>query len=117
MSSRPRNHGFSPQRMASLARKELLHILRDPTTLFFSLFIPVLEMLMLGYAIDTNVRNVPTVVFDAAQTQESRTLLRSFENTEDFEIVGYVYSDTEMSREIVAGRAHIGIKIPEDYSR
>lgn len=117
MSSQPQNHGFSPQRTLSVAQKELLHILRDPTTLFFSLFIPVLEMLMLGYAIDTNVRNVRTVVFDAAQTQESRTLLRSFENTDDFEIVKYVFSDLEMSEEIVAGRAAVGIKIPEDYSR
>ncbi len=117
MSERPPYHGFSFQRTASVARKELLHILRDPTTLFFSLFIPVMEMLMLGYAIDTNVRNVRTVVFDAAGTQESRTLLRSFENTQDFDIVGYVYNDEQLSREIVAGRAQVGIKIPEDYSR
>lgn len=117
MSSLPKSHGYSSQRTFSVARKELLHILRDPTTLFFSLFIPVLEMLMLGYAIDTNVRNVRTVVFDAAQTQESRTLLRSFENTDDFDIVKYVFSDPAMSEEIIAGRAAVGIKIPEDYSR
>lgn len=117
MSSQPQRHGFSPQRTLSVAQKELLHILRDPTTLFFSLFIPIMEMLMLGYAIDTNVRHVRTVVFDAAQTQESRTLLRSFENTDDFDIVGHVFSDADMSREIVAGRANVGIKIPEDYSR
>lgn len=117
MSDQPRYQGFSPQRTFSVAQKELLHILRDPTTLFFSLFIPILEMLMLGYAIDTNVRHVRTVVFDAAQTQESRTLLRSFENTDDFDIVKYVFSDVDMSREIIAGRAAVGIKIPEDYSR
>lgn len=110
-------HGFSPQRTFSVARKELLHILRDPTTLFFSLVIPIMEMLMLGYAIDTNVRNVPTVVFDAAQTQESRELIRGFENTDDFEVVNYVYHDEQLSREIIAGRAQVGIKIPEDYSR
>lgn len=117
MSSQPKSHGFSSQRTFSVAQKELLNILRDPTTLFFSLFIPVLEMLMLGYAIDTNVRHVRTVVFDAAQTQESRTLLRSFENTDDFDIVKYVFSDLAMSEEIIAGRAAVGIKIPEDYSR
>ena len=48
---------FSPQRTYSVARKEFLHIIRDPGTLFFALFIPVLELFMLGYAIDTNVRN------------------------------------------------------------
>src|SRR5690606_15386409 len=43
--------------------------------------------------------------------------LRSFENTHDFQIVGHVYNDEEMSRTIVSGKAHVGIKIPEDYSR
>src|SRR5262249_49230318 len=75
------------------------------------------EMFMLGYAIDTNVRHVRTVVFDQARTQESRTLLRSFENSEDFTIVGQVFTDAELSEAIVAGRARVGIKIPEDYSR
>jgi ABC-2 type transport system permease protein len=101
----------------SVARKELLHIIRDPMTLFFSLFIPIVEMFMLGYAIDTNVRHVRTVVFDQARTQESRTLLKSFENSEDFTIVGQVFTDAELSGAIVAGRARVGIKIPEDYSR
>ncbi len=108
---------FSIQRAVSVARKEMLHILRDPTTLFFSLFVPVMELLLLGYAIDTNVRYVPTVIFDAAQTQESRTLIKSFENTEDFVIVSEVFSDVELTQTIVAGHAHVGIKIPEDYSR
>lgn len=117
MSPHRRHAGFSPRRLFSVARKELLHILRDPTTLFFSLFIPILEMLMLGYAIDTNVRDVSTVVLDLAQTQESRQLIRSFENTHDFQVVGQVYNDEQLSREIIAGRANVGIKIPEDYSR
>jgi ABC-2 type transport system permease protein len=100
-----------------VARKELLHIIRDPMTLFFSLFVPIVEMFMLGYAIDTNVRHVRTVVFDQAQTQESRILLRSFENSEDFTIVRYVFTDNELTEAIVAGQARVGIKIPEDYSR
>ena len=49
---------FSYRRTFSVARKEVLHLLRDPGTLFFALFIPVLELFMLGYAIDTNVRRV-----------------------------------------------------------
>src|SRR5438105_4759042 len=107
----------SPQRLASVARKEFLHILRDPMTLFFTLFIPIIELFMLGYAIDTNVRHVATVVFDQADTQESRALLREFTNSEDFTIKDYVYSDGALRDAIVAGRAHVGIKIPEDFSR
>ncbi len=105
------------QRVASVARKEILHVLRDPATLFFALFIPVLEMLMLGYAINTNVRHVRTAALDQARTQESRELLRSFTNSEDFRIAEEVFSDEELVAAIVAGRCRVGIKIPEDYSR
>ena len=80
------------QRIASVTRKEVLHILRDRMTLFMTLFFPVVEMIMLGYAIDTTVRNIPTVVLDQARTQESRALLQRFENSNAFMIVGNVRS-------------------------
>jgi ABC-2 type transport system permease protein len=105
------------QRMASVARKEVIHILRDRQALFMTLFFPVIELLMLGYAIDTNVRHIATVVLDLAHTQESRALLRRFENSEDFDVVALVRTDAELSEAIVAGRARVGIKIPENYSR
>jgi len=107
----------SLQRIASVAHKELLHILRDPMTLFFTLFVPIVELFMLGYAIDTNVRDVRTVICDLAGTQESRRLLQEFENSKDFKIVGRVFTDKELNQWIVAGKAHVGIKIPADYSR
>jgi ABC-2 type transport system permease protein len=104
-------------RTFSVARKELLHILRDPQTLFFTIFIPVLELFMLGYAIDTNVRNVRTVVVDYAGTQESRQLVEKFEKSQDFLVTQRALSDREASQIIVAGKARVGIVIPEDYSR
>jgi ABC-2 type transport system permease protein len=104
-------------RVGSVARKELLHILRDPMTLFFTLFVPVVDLLMLGYAIDTNVRHVATVILDQANTQDSRALIQRFENSQDFDVVLRVSTDEEMSRAIVAGRARVGIKIPADYAR
>ena len=107
----------SLQRIVSVARKELLHILRDPMTLFFTLFVPILELFMLGYAIDTNVRDVRTVICDLAGTQESRQLLQQFENSKDFKIVGRVFTDDELNQWIVAGKAHVGVKIPADYSQ
>ena len=55
-------NGSSLLRTFSVARKELLHILRDPQTLFFTIFVPVMELFMLGYAIDTNVRDVRVVL-------------------------------------------------------
>src|SRR5580698_6635998 len=105
------------RRFFAVARKEFLHILRDPATLFFALFIPVLELFMLGYAIDTNVRFISTVVLNQCQTEESKRLIRMFENSKDFRIVAQVFSDEEMNHMIRAGKAKVGIKIPEDFSR
>lgn len=111
------NTNFSFQRTYAVARKEFLHIIRDPATLFFALFIPVLELFMLGYAIDTNVRFVPTVVFNQCQTEESKRMVRMFENSKDFRIIKHVTSDADLNWMIVSGKAQVGIKIPEDFSR
>jgi ABC-2 type transport system permease protein len=107
----------SLQRIFSVARKEAVHIRRDPTTFFFALALPLVEMFMLGYAIDTNVRHIRTVVLDQCKTQESYWLLKSFENSEDFNIVGSVATEDELNRAIISGKAKVGIWIPEDYSR
>jgi ABC-2 type transport system permease protein len=107
----------SLQRIVTVARKEILHILRDRQTLLLTLFFPILELVMLGYAIDTNVRNIPTVILDQARTQESRALLRRFENSDDFLIVGQVSNRAELTSWIVRGKARVGLEIPENYSR
>jgi ABC-2 type transport system permease protein len=109
--------GLSFRRTYSVARKELLHIFRDRMTLFMTLFFPIVELMMLGYAIDTNVRDVRTVILDQANTQESRLFLEQFEHSHDFRIVGRVFSDEELNQAIVSGRALVGIKVPENYSR
>jgi ABC-2 type transport system permease protein len=108
---------ISYQRTLSIARKELLHILRDPQTLFFTLVMPIMELFMLGFAIDTNVRHIRTVIFDDAGTQESRQMLERFENSKDFKITSRVFADAELNAAIVAGKARVGIKIPRDYSQ
>src|SRR5262245_11685111 len=98
-------------------RKEAIHIRRDPMALFFTILIPTMQLFLIGSAINTNVRDIPTVVYDAAQTQESRRLLDRFVNSDDFVIVSRVTSDKELNREIISGRARVGVKIPPDYSR
>src|SRR5262245_54385413 len=105
------------QRMFSVARKELLHILRDPQTLFMTLFFPIVELMMLGYAIDTNVRNIPTVIFDQDDTQQSRELVRKFKLSTVVKEVARVDSEQAMVQAIVDGKARVGIKVPYGYGR
>lgn len=96
--------------------KETLHVRRDPGTLFFSLIIPLLQMFLLGFGIDTNVRQVNTVLFNEDGRQESRELIDRFKNSDTFHVVRYVHSDHDLNNEIIGGRARVGIKIPVDYS-
>ncbi len=96
--------------------KEILHIRRDYRTVFFALFIPVLQMIVLGFGIDTNIRQVKTVVFDQDGRQASRELVDRLRNSDTFRIVGYVQSDQELNDVIIAARARVGVKIPVDYS-
>jgi ABC-2 type transport system permease protein len=118
MSERTRSRRANPfNGLLPVLRKEAIHIRRDPMALFFTVLIPVIQLLLLGYAINTNVRNIATVVYDGARTQESRRLLNRFVNSDDFQIVEHVFSDEAMNAAIIAGRARVGIKIPPDYSR
>jgi ABC-2 type transport system permease protein len=107
--------------------KEALHLRRDSMAIMFALAVPILEMIILGYAIDTNVRQVKTVVYDqtgimerSADTQgsrQSRALLDRFRNSDTFRVYKYVHSDRELTHEMVAGKAKVGVKIPYDFDR
>jgi ABC-2 type transport system permease protein len=106
--------------------KEVRHMRRDPFAILFALVLPVLQMIILGAAIDTNIRQVRTAVYDASgssmMTQvsgssESRAFLDRLRNSDTFKVYKYVHSDAELNEEMVSGRASVGIKIPVDFDR
>src|SRR5260370_40262019 len=96
--------------------KEALHVRRDAGTLFFSLTMPLLQMFLLGFGVDTNIRQINTVVYNADGRRESRELIDRLKNSDTFHIVSYVENDRDLNDLIIAGRAHVGIKVPVDYS-
>jgi ABC-2 type transport system permease protein len=96
--------------------KETLHVRRDFATLFFSLIIPILQMFLLGYGIDTNVRHINTVVYNADGRRESRELLDRLRNSDTFHLARFVDNDHDLNDTIVSGKCRVGIKIPVDYS-
>jgi ABC-2 type transport system permease protein len=96
--------------------KEALHVRRDFGTLFFSLIIPLLQMFLLGFGIDTNIRQINTVVYNADGHRESRELLDRLRNSDTFNLVRYVNTDHDLTDAIVSGKCRVGIKIPVDYS-
>src|SRR5690349_4656897 len=97
--------------------KEFLVVLRDPLTLFFMLFPPVVEMIAFGYALDTDVKHMATLVLDEDRTQETRELIDQFVNTQTFRIVGTANSITELAEGIRKGKAYVGLQIPPGFTR
>ncbi|MBZ5533224.1 MAG: ABC transporter permease [Acidobacteriia bacterium] len=105
--------------------KETLHMRRDSMAMMLALIVPIIEMVILGAAIDTNVRQVHTAVYDQSGVMEgtqtgssaSRDLINHFINSDTFKVYKYVHSDRELNEEMVSGRARVGLKIPLDFDR
>jgi ABC-2 type transport system permease protein len=100
----------------AILKKEFLQMVRDTGTLRFAIMVPVFQLVLFGL-IDSNVRRVPTVVYDQSRTQESRVLLDEFTNTSYFLVTRFVDSRAALREEIVAAHAQVGIEIPPDYAR
>ncbi len=97
--------------------KEFIVVLRDPLTLFFMLFPPVVEMIAFGYALDNDVKHMPLVVLDEDRTQESRLMVHRLENTQTFHVVGEAYSLGEIASVLRQGKAYAGLQIPPNFTR
>jgi len=100
-----------------ICRKEFTHLVRDPGTLFFALLLPLVQLLMFGYAVDTNVRQITTAVLDESQTQESRELVAKLAASDVFKMVETVQSDDALYGAIRSAKVRVGVKIPYDYAR
>ncbi len=100
-----------------MVRKEFLQLRRDRLTLAMLIGIPSVQLALFGYAIQTEVRHLPTVVLDEARSQESRELVAALVNTTNFDIAGEVQSRDQAHAEIVAGRARAALVIPPEFTR
>jgi ABC-2 type transport system permease protein len=100
-----------------MLRKELLQLKRDRLTFAMMTGIPAIQLLLFGFAIQTDVRHLPTVVLDESGTQESRALIDRLVNTGNFDLVGMVADREEVRRAIESGEAYAALVIPPDYAR
>jgi len=108
---------MNARRVAAVARKEFLHILRDPRSLAMAIAIPMLMLLLFGYALTLDVDHVPLVVWDQSHTPESREVVSRFSGSPYFSLVRYVDNERDMNRAIDSGQALMGLIIPYDFAR
>ena len=103
------------RRLRALMRKEFTHMRHDPRTVMMIFIMPILQLVLLGYATNTDVRNVSTVVFDQDNSRASRALLDAYRATGYFSINYVAYSEADITRLIQGGQARVGITIPPSY--
>ncbi|MEK7214117.1 MAG: ABC transporter permease [Chloroflexota bacterium] len=104
-------------RVLAVIRKEFIQIRRDRRTLAMVLVLPVMQLLMFGYAINTTVDHIPVVVFDQSQSPASRALIAGLEHSGYFDVVGEELDAEQMRRTIDRGAAHAGFIIAPGFAR
>jgi ABC-2 type transport system permease protein len=97
--------------------KEFLQLRRDRLTFALMTGLPAIQLVLFGYAIQTDVRRLPTVVVDESRTSESRALVQVLENTDNFRVITQVPDRHAAQRWIERGAARVALVIPPDYQR
>jgi len=104
-------------RIIAITRKEFIQIMRDRRTLVVTLLMPIIQLVLMGYAAASDVKNVPLAVLDQSRSPQSRALLDAFRSTGYFVINYEVTSEPDLQRLIDEGQAKTGLIIPPDYGQ
>ena len=106
---------MKPQRVRAIARKEFIHIFRDPRSLGMAIAMPMLLLILFGYALTLDVDHVPLVVWDQSQTATSRELISRFTGSRYFALRGYLLNYREVERAIDSGGAMMALVVPREF--
>ena len=109
--------GLSASRVMAVLAKEFTQLLRDRLTYAMILAIPIVQLLMFGYAINGDPKHLPTAVLVQDQGQFSRSILASLDNSDYFRIVADARNPAELNEMIQRGKVQFAITIPGDFSR
>lgn len=104
-------------RLWALLKKEFIQMRRDRFTFGMMVGLPIIQLILFGFAINTDVKHLSTIVFDQSITQDSRDLLTSFTASEYFDIRFSAHSYQEINAAVESGKAKVGIVIPPDYTQ
>ncbi len=105
-----------PRRIWAVMQKEFIHLLRDRRTLLILVGMPMIQLLLFGYAINMTVDHVPTVVSDQSLDTASHAYVDAMVTSGFFDVTAYVASQADVIRAIDEGRAQAGIIIPPDFA-
>jgi ABC-2 type transport system permease protein len=106
-----------PSRTWAIAKKEFIHIYRDPRSLALVILMPVILMLLFGYAVTLDVKKVPMAVLDRDKSQESLIFVQRFSASPYFHLRIFAQDEMEMKQLIDKGEVKMGLVIPWNFSK
>jgi ABC-2 type transport system permease protein len=104
-------------RLVALTRKEFIHIARDKRMVMSLTAQPILQMLLLGFALSANVTNIPLGVVDDSKTPESRALVATLTESKSFKLRAEYFSAEQLGRSLSRGDIDAGVVIPREFAR
>jgi ABC-2 type transport system permease protein len=107
---------MSLRRILAMTRKEVIQIRRDPLSLMIIIALPLIQLLIFGYAVNLDVKHIPLCVYDRDGTQTSQDLLKRFQATEYFNIVHLSDSYRDVVRQIDYGACTVAVVVPPQFS-
>jgi ABC-2 type transport system permease protein len=110
-------NGFSWTRFVAVLAKEFVQMRRDRVTFAMMVGIPIMQLVLFGFAINSDPKNLPTAVLDADPSVFSRSFVRALENSGYFRVTDVVRSDAEGGRLLETGRVQFLVTVPQDFSR
>lgn len=107
---------MKPRRVAAMARKEFLHVIRDPWSLGMAIGLPVMLLVLFGFALTLDVDKVPIVIWDQSRTALSRDLVSRFSGSRYFSVRGHVTTYRQVETAIDRQEALVALIIPRDFA-
>jgi len=108
---------FSLKRLRALSTKEFIQILRDRSTFGMIFLMPIIQLLLYGFAINTNPRHLPTALVSADQSVYVRSITAALQNTAYFDIIDQPATEAQAEQLMATGKVQFIIAIPQDFSR
>lgn len=103
-------------RLRAIARKEVLQVWRDPRSLMIVLLMPVMQMLLLGYGVNLDLKHIPICTYDREGSQHSEALLKGFAASQYFNVVEVASNYAQVTAAIDDGTCRMAVVVPQDFS-
>lgn len=112
-----KNRSFSFRRFFAIVSKEFIQMRRDRVTFAMMVGIPMIQLVLFGYAINSNPKHLPTAVYSADDSQFSRTFVWALRNSSYFDVTVQPKSEAEIQKLLAQGSVQFSVQIPVDFSR